>query len=231
MTLARRMDLPVPSVSIRKGMDTFYLIERYDRTHDADGNLVRIHQEDFCQALGVPPDQKCENEGGPSLKTCFGLLDHSISPAADKKVLLNWVVFNLLIGNADAHAKNLALIFTETGPKLAPFYDLLCTAVYEGLTDKMAMRVGGENRPDGIQIRHWERFAHEISIKSKMVFEVLGGVAEAIIPISNEVAAKFQEKYGESPAVQKVLAVIQTRSRSALLTLEKSTDKIDKDRA
>jgi serine/threonine-protein kinase HipA len=229
MTLARHMGLPVPQVTIRKGLDTFYLIERYDRTHDADGNLVRIHQEDFCQALGVPPDQKYETEGGPSLKTCFGLLkDRSISPAADIKVLLNWVIFNLLIGNADAHAKNLALIFTESGPKLAPFYDLLCTAIYEGLTDKMAMKIGGENRPDWIQLRHWERFSQEVGIRSKMVIAVLGGMAESIIPASEEVAAKFQEEYGENPAVQKVQSVMLKRSKNVLLTL-RSIDKTDND--
>lgn len=224
MTLAKRMGLPVPHVSIRKGDDTLFVIERYDRSADTDGNLVRLHQEDFCQALGVPPDQKYEAEGGPSLKTCFGLLKRSITPAVDIKVLLNWLAFNLLIGNADAHAKNLALIFTETGPKLAPFYDLLCTAIYDRLADKMAMKIGGENRPDWIQIRHWERFSQETGIKSKLVLSVLGGMAEAIVPASEEVAKKFHEEYGVAPAVQKVQAVIQKRSRSVSLTINKSSN-------
>jgi len=220
MTLAGHMGLPIPRVIVRKNRDALYLIERYDRTTDPDGNLVRIHQEDFCQALGVPPDQKYENEGGPSLKRCFGLLkERSIRPAADIKVLLNWVLFNLLVGNADAHAKNIALIFTGSGPKLAPFYDILCTAVYEGLTDKMAMRIGGENRPKWIQARHLERFSQETGIKSRMVFSVLRGMADAIVPASEVVAAKFQEAYGEAPIIRKVLVVIQKRSQGVLLTL------------
>ncbi|MDO9111186.1 MAG: type II toxin-antitoxin system HipA family toxin [Desulfatirhabdiaceae bacterium] len=220
MTLAGHMGLPIPRVIVRTGKDTLYLIERYDRATDPVGNLVRIHQEDFCQALGVPPDQKYENEGGPSLKMCFGLLkEHSIRPAADIKVLLNWVVFNLLVGNADAHAKNIALLFTGSGPKLAPFYDIICTAVYEGLTDKMAMRIGGENRPKWIQARHLEQFSQETGIKSRMVFSVLRGMAEAIVPASEEVSVKFQESYGEAPVIRKVLAVIQKHSRSILLTL------------
>ena len=220
MTLAGHMGFPIPRVIVRSNKESFYLIERYDRATDPDGNLVRIHQEDFCQALGVAPDQKYENEGGPSLKMCFGLLkERSIRPAADIKVLLNWVLFNLLVGNADAHAKNIALIFTGSGPKLAPFYDILCTAVYEGLTDKMAMRIGGENRPKWIQARHLERFSQETGIKSRMVFSVLRGMADAIVPASEVVAAKFQEAYGEAPIIRKVLVVIQKRSQGVLLTL------------
>lgn len=220
VTLAGNMGIPIPRVIVRTGKDTLYLIERYDRATDQDGNLVRIHQEDFCQALGVPPDQKYENEGGPSLKMCFGLLkEYSIRPAADIKILLNWVLFNLLVGNADAHAKNIALIFTGSGPKLAPFYDILCTAVYVGLTDKMAMRIGGENRPKWIQTRHLERFSQETGIKSRMVFSVLHGMAEAIIPASEEVAIKFEEIYRKAPIIKKVLAMIQKRSRGVLMTL------------
>ena len=220
MTLAGHMGFPIPRVIVRSNKESFYLIERYDRATDPDGNLVRIHQEDFCQALGVAPDQKYENEGGPSLKMCFGLLkERSIRPAADIKVLLNWVAFNLLVGNADAHAKNIALIFTGSGPQLAPFYDIICTAVYEGLTDKMAMRIGGENRPKWIQARHMERFSQEVGIKSRMVLSVFRGMAEAIVPASERVAITFQEAYGVAPVIQKVLSVIQKRSQGVLLTL------------
>jgi serine/threonine-protein kinase HipA len=151
---------------------------------------------------------------------CFGLLkEYSIRPAADIKILLNWVLFNLLVGNADAHAKNIALIFTGSGPKPAPFYDILCTSVYVGLTDKMAMRIGGENRSRWIQTRHLERFSQETGIKSRMVFSVLHGMAEAIVPASEEVAVKFEEAYRKAPVIQKVLAVIQKRSRGVLLKL------------
>jgi serine/threonine-protein kinase HipA len=82
------------------------------------------------------PDQKYESEGGPSLQQCFALLQgKSIRPAADRMALLRWTIFNFLIGNADAHAKNLAMIFTDRGPRLAPFYDLICTQVYPDLTE------------------------------------------------------------------------------------------------
>lgn len=70
--LAERMKLPVSTVKIRQGIDRIFIIARYDRTRNQDGSLVRLHQEDFCQALGFLPDQKYESEGGPSLSQCFG---------------------------------------------------------------------------------------------------------------------------------------------------------------
>jgi serine/threonine-protein kinase HipA len=217
MMLAKRMGLSVPAVSLHKGVDDFFVIERYDRVVDAEGSMERVHQEDFCQAMGIPPGHKYESEGGPSLKRCFDLLkERSITPAADIKVLIRWVAFNYIIGNADAHAKNIALIFTETGPKLAPFYDLLCTAVYDGLTDKMAMRIGGENRPDWTLSRHWDRLSQDIGVKPKMVVSVLTSMAESIIPASDEVGRSFQDTYGENKIIKKIQDVILKRSRAVL---------------
>lgn len=222
MMLARKMGLPVPDVRILTGEDTLYLIQRYDRL-DADGGLIRVHQEDFCQALGVSPDLKYESEGGPSLKICFTLLkERSTAPAVDIKILLSWVVFNLLIGNADAHAKNLALLFTKEGLRLAPFYDLLCTAIYEELTDKLAMKIGGENRPDLLRPSIMDRFAKEIGVRPKMVISAFQTMAEEIVPASEVLAEKIQAEYGERPVVQKVVDVIKKRSRSVLLTLNAS---------
>lgn len=74
MMLAQKMVLPAPPVKIRRGLDQLFIIERYDRSRDKSGQIVRMHQEDFCQALGFLPDQKYESEGGPSLKHCFTLL-------------------------------------------------------------------------------------------------------------------------------------------------------------
>lgn len=221
MTLAGRLDLPVPFANIRQGKDTLYLVERYDRKRDATGKLVRLHQEDFCQALGVPPDQKYESEGGPSLSRCFSLLkDHSIRPALDQKHLLNWVVFNYLIGNADAHAKNISLLLTSDGPAFAPFYDLLCTGVYKELTDKLSMKIGGENRPDWIQSRHWERLSCDIMIKPRLVMSTLHEMAERITGASKQLADEFREKYGEMPILDAILDLIGDRSHRVSLYLK-----------
>jgi serine/threonine-protein kinase HipA len=213
MMLASRMSLSVPKVTIRPGRDRLYIVERFDREREKDGKILRLHQEDFCQALGVLPDQKYESEGGPSLARCFGLLkEKSTSPAADQKALLSWVIFNFLIGNADAHAKNLAILYTVRGPRLAPFYDLICTRVYPDLTDRMAMRIGGENRPDWIQSRHWERFSAEINIKPRLVLQTLQEMPQRIIPQADALAKDFNDEFRQSPIVGKILDGIKKRT-------------------
>lgn len=211
--LAQRMKLPVPTVTIRQGIDRLFIIARYDRSRNKSGGLVRIHQEDFCQALGFLPDQKYESEGGPALSQCFGLLhEKSIRPAADRMALLRWTIFNYLIGNADAHAKNLAMLFTDRGPQLAPFYDLLSTQVYPDLTDRQAMRIGGENRPFWIQRKHWERFGEAIAIKPRLVLITLQNMASAVMPVAEVLAEEFQKAYGSSTIIDKILAVIRKKA-------------------
>ncbi|MFZ3046418.1 MAG: type II toxin-antitoxin system HipA family toxin [Desulfatirhabdiaceae bacterium] len=215
MTLAQRMGLPVSPVTIRQGLDQLFIIARYDRRPDRDGRLMRIHQEDFCQALGFLPEQKYESEGGPAFAQCFDLLhEKSIRPAADRMALLRWTIFNFLIGNADAHAKNLAILFTTRGPCLAPFYDLICTQVYPDLMEKQAMRIGGENRPSWIQRRHWERFGEAIAIKPGLVIRTLQDMAASVMPTAQKLADDFWKAYESSPIIEKILAVIEKRAKA-----------------
>jgi serine/threonine-protein kinase HipA len=197
-------------VTIRHGRDRLYIVERFDREKSKDGKILRLHQEDFCQALNVLPDQKYESEGGPSLARCFALLkEESASPAADQKALLSWVAFIFLIGNADAHAKNLAIIYTARGPRLAPFYDLISTRVYPDLIDKFAMRIGGENRPDWIQSRHWERFSAEVNIKPRLVLQTLKEMARNIFPQADDLARDFYDNFGKAAIAGKILEGIK----------------------
>jgi len=127
---------------------------------DAKGRLLRQHQEDFCQALGVIPELKYQNEGGPDLAQCFDLVRRVTRPSAPQVLrLLDYVVFNALIGNHDAHAKNFSLLYVGKAPILAPLYDTLSTAVYPGLTPKMAMKLGSKYNFSEVQARHWDQFA------------------------------------------------------------------------
>jgi serine/threonine-protein kinase HipA len=214
MMLAKKMGLPAPPVAIRRGLDKLYIIQRYDRRRDKDGNIVRLHQEDFCQALGFLPDQKYESEGGPSLEHCFTLLrEKSISPAADRLALLRWTIFNFLIGNADAHAKNLAIIFTNRGPRLAPFYDLICTQVYPDLTQKQAMRIGGENRPSWIQQKHWEKLGESVAIKSSLVLKTLQDMATDILPAAQTLLNDFNKAYSKCGIIEKEIALIEKKAK------------------
>ena len=126
-----------------------------------NGQVQRLHQLDFCQLAGVLPDQKYAKDGGSGLADIFSMIDrYAAVPGRDRLQVLDWVVFNYLIGNADAHAKNLAmLVGAGNRLQLAPLYDLLCTSVYPQLDTRMAMAIGGEYRPEWVQQRHWQRFA------------------------------------------------------------------------
>jgi len=220
MMLASRMELPVPDVTILHKAVPLYLITRYDRQQDQQGNITRLHQEDFCQALGVMPDMKYEKEGGPSLKMCFELIrNNSIKPVADVRNLLHWVVFNYLIGNADAHAKNIALLFAKSGPMLAPFYDLMCTAVYDELTDKQAMKIGGEDKPNWIIARRWQQFAEDIDVGYKLVKQTLEKMSQQIIIESKKTQQAFTSQYGECKLIENIIKMIETRSAKLMNSL------------
>ena len=171
MALAMRLKLSVASTSIRRVADRVYLlVERYDRLRQPDGSLQRLHQEDFCQALGVAPEYKYQNEGGPDLTQCFDLIRKATRPSAPQVLrLLDYVIFNALIGNHDAHAKNFSLIYTRSGTVLAPLYDTLSTAVYANLTDKMAMKIGSKYKFTEVQKQHWEQFAQAAGLSPVQV--------------------------------------------------------------
>jgi len=220
MRLARSMGLNVPDVTLLQKEKPLYLIARYDRTRNAEGELVRLHQEDFCQALGVAADMKYEAEGGPSLQSCFQLIrDHSVNPIADVKALLAWTIFNYLIGNADAHGKNISIIFTQRGPQLAPFYDLLSTAIYPNLSSKNAMKIGGEYRPDWIAARHWERLAEEIGVKTKMLYQTIRKMSEKIVVEAETLKETFVKEYGENDGVNEVLKLIHRRAEKVRMNI------------
>ena len=178
------------------------------------GHIMRTHQEDFCQALGYLPHKKYENEGGPGLKECFALLsDFSTQPIVDRMHLIRWVLFNFLIGNRDAHAKNLAIVFREGRPYLAPFYDLVCTQVYPDLVSKMSMKVGGEIHPDWVLRRHWEKFAREIEVKPSTVMDVLKEYSVKVVKEAENLSDSFCEHHGGKKIVDQVKDVIRVNTK------------------
>jgi serine/threonine-protein kinase HipA len=167
MTLAAQAGLDSAGTTIGhiEGID-YLLVERYDRHQSEDGQIQRVHQEDFCQALGVPSEVKYQSEGGPSLTDCFSLLrDASSSPVIDLTRLLDAVLFNMLIGNHDAHAKNFSLLYMPNHTiRLAPLYDLVSTILYPELTDKMAMKLGGKAKSILIFPENVEKFARDAGL-------------------------------------------------------------------
>ena len=184
MALAQAVGLDVPRSFIHQYNDApgVFVIKRYDRIATAAG-IRRLHQEDFCQALGIPPEFKYEFEGGPSLAACFNLVRH-VSVRSGKGVLslLNWVIFNYLIGNSDAHGKNISLLLLPEGPVLAPFYDMISTRIYGhyGLASGLAMKIGGTGDPDALQKKHWEQFAEDVGIKPHLVLNRIADLAKRV---------------------------------------------------
>jgi serine/threonine-protein kinase HipA len=191
MSLAERIGLDVAKVHYWPELNAV-VIARYDRTSDKNDRLIRLHQNDLCQILGIPSGKKYEAEGGPSLKTCFdAVLTRSAQPALDKKRLIEWVIFNVLVGNMDGHSKNLSLMIQGTHTQLALFYDLVCTAVYPNLSQKLAFKIGGENRPHWLMRRHWDRFAEEIAVKPKFVSKVINDMIQGIELVLPDVATEL----------------------------------------
>jgi serine/threonine-protein kinase HipA len=154
------------AIPVRAAGHEALLVTRYDRLASGD-DVRRIHQEDLCQALLRMPAQKYESDGGPGAALCGGLLRASSgAPAVDLLAFFDALVFNLLIGNADAHSKNYSLLLEGEGaPRLAPLYDLLSTRAYgRRFGHKMAMKYGGEYRFDRIRGRHLDRLAGELGM-------------------------------------------------------------------
>ncbi|MGD0959994.1 MAG: type II toxin-antitoxin system HipA family toxin [Methylomonas sp.] len=191
MTLAERIGMNTAKLRYSPELNAV-VITRYDRVTDKNGRLKRLHQNDICQILGIPSGKKYEAEGGPSLKTCFeAVLARSAQPALDKKRLIEWVIFNVLTSNMDGHAKNLSLITNGACTQLAPFYDLVCTAVYPNLSRKLAFKIGGENRPQWLMTHHWERFAEDIAVKPKFVGTLMDDMIQDIELALPEVATEL----------------------------------------
>ena len=150
--LAKSCGLAVPEMKLSSFEDQpVLIIKRYDRLEE-NGKLIRIHQEDFCQALGIMPENKYEEEGGPSFASCIRLIENNSSdPIRDLEAFLEMGIFNFFIRNCDAHGKNFSfLMFADGRIRLAPFYDLTSTAIYPELDRNTAMKYGNEKRLDRI---------------------------------------------------------------------------------
>jgi serine/threonine-protein kinase HipA len=217
MQLACKLGLVVAKAEVSTVRDqNFYLVERFDRRH-SQGRIERLHQEDFCQALGVEANLKYEESGGPSIAAVWHLLrNYSAAPAVDGRQLLRWIGFNFLAGNADAHGKNIALLYGKDGSvRLAPFYDLLCTAIYPELEQRLALRLGGERRPDRLRRRHWKRLSEELDIAPRAVFGELERLNRTIEKTAETLAGEFTDRYDCGETMNAILGIIRCRSGRA----------------
>jgi len=223
MTLAKAMNLDVPETfMLKRAHENSYVVERYDRSTGQDNTIIRIHQEDFCQATGTSYRNKYEEKGGPGHKACFDVIKECKKPLADRIKLVNLVVFNYLICNADCHAKNTSLLYNDSArPDLAPFYDLVCTAVYPSLSQRLAMSIGGEFDSRNITKRSWEAFSQEIGDSSvRPTLKALERLSKEVLATVEGVAMELVERYGENPVYLEIVRTIKERTNTALRQIQ-----------
>jgi serine/threonine-protein kinase HipA len=218
MNLAARAGLNVPRADVVElGGRQYFIIERYDRQTTPAGRTERLHQEDFCQALGIPPAEKYEKEGGPGFSECFGLVrDWSSEPFPDVASLLQWALFNFLIGNADAHGKNVSFLYARGQVRLAPFYDLISTAVYERqVNNKFAMKFGDEKDPRYLLAGHLNKFADDAGIGRRAVKGELQNLVKDLKRIAPVLADEYRERFATPVIVNRLTEVIAQRIAKA----------------
>lgn len=223
LALADAMQLkPARSRIHSIGDRRFLLVERYDRVADTQGRIQRLHQEDFCQALGVIPEIKYQNEGGPDLAQCFELVRRVTRPSAPHVLrLLDYVIFNALIGNHDAHAKNFSLLYAGRAPILAPCYDTLSTAVYPTLTPRMAMKIGSKYKFSEVQARHWDQFAESAGLAKAQTRKRILELARLLPLAARKLRAAPAGSFSNHALIEQIINLIEQR---AALTIRRLTE-------
>ena len=218
LALAKELKLSAATAKIGRIKDkTYLLVERYDRFFDNNRQLKRLHQEDFCQALGITPELKYQHEGGPSIGDGFALVRKVTNPSAPNLLrLLDYIIFNCLIGNNDAHAKNFSLLYGQNGIQLAPLYDVLSTAVYSGLTDSMAMKIGSKYRFDELHVRHWVQMAEIAQLGAPPLKRRVLEIADVLPGLAQSLHTQFKANDLDHPILGEIIFLIEGRCKATI---------------
>ena len=236
LTLARRMKIAAPSVTTgQAGKRTYLLVKRFDRT-EVSGRWRRLHQEDYCQALGKPPSAKYEANQtgirGPALKDMFELTRRHMPPI-DIVHLLEMVVVNVLACNTDAHAKNYAIIIRGNGASIAPMYDVMCGEVWNDVTRNLAQKIAGKSRGDHLNAGDWQQFARECGLNPRQVLDRVGTLAKSALAEAEAAASEVAAiPAGTHQVLDLTREAVERRARILLAQLQelrndpvKGTDK------
>jgi len=230
LILARRMKIPTPDIATgQAGKRTYLLVKRYDRT-DVGGRWRRLHQEDYCQALGTPPSAKYEGNHtgtpGPTLKDMFAVTRRHL-PATDIVRLLDMVVVNVLACNTDAHAKNYSIMIRGNGATLAPMYDIMCGEVWDNVTKNFAQKIGGKSRGDELRMKDWQRFARECGLNPRQVIDRVGALAKSALAEAEAAAADVAAMpAGTHEVLEPTRQAVERRARALLAQLQDGEDEV-----
>jgi serine/threonine-protein kinase HipA len=221
MMLGRSFGLNIPSVRLCEAEGRLFLnIARYDREpepadHARINKSARIHQEDFCQALGFPSGKKYQGDGGPGLRNCY----QAITQYSDRKVpdalsFLQWTVFNYLIGNADAHAKNLSFLHKNGRVTLAPFYDLLSTEVYPAKSSsrRIAMLINGKDQYEKIKHKDFLALYEQLDLNPSQTMKNIARFFAKTAEIADTLRSQLNSvKLTASPIYDDIIGLIKNR--------------------
>ncbi len=198
MKLAKKTGLSVADCNILTLNDKrFYVVKRFDRA-ETDGITMRLHQEDFCQILNVPPQLKYQEDDGPGIEECMQRMNVMHLSSADRLGFIRLVIFNFLIGNCDAHAKNYAILYHGSKPSFAPAYDLLSMVIYENMSRRLAMNIGGESQSGMLRKEHFEQMAKNCGLNPKLVLTELLDMANVLPEKAQTLADELNAVYANN---------------------------------
>ena len=224
LALARALGLPAARSEVRRFEDeTAIVVERYDRVRLA-ASIRRLHQEDMCQVLGLPPTKKYQNEGGPGCaELSEAIRTHSGEPGDDAWTFARAIMLNWIIGGTDAHAKNFSMLISANGrARLAPLYDVASTLPYEfdPRKLKMATKIGGKYRLEEIYSRQWTKFAAELRLASAKVLNMGRTMAETLPAAIAETVDDARANGLDHPILQRMIEVLNARSERCIRALK-----------
>jgi len=219
LTLAAEAGLTVARSEIMRFEDEVAIVlERYDRLVSG-GTVIRVHQEDGCQALGVPPVNKYESAGGPGIRALVTLLrERSRKPTEDLATFHGAIAFNWVIAGTDAHAKNYSLLIGRGGAvRLAPLYDIASFLPYAGTglrKLKLAMAIGGKYRLHEIGVHAWSKLALQNGRDAEAQRSELRAFCTKLPDLAADVAKRVKKQGLSHPSLPNLAALVQSRARA-----------------
>ncbi len=218
MRVAACAGLPVAETSLEViGGRPCLISRRFDRSTDGTGT-VRLHQEDLCQALGVPTNLKYEQDLGPGFRRVRELLQE-IGRGADAQTMVRAAVLNFVLGNSDAHGKNFAILFAELGRQLAPLYDVVSTAVYD-LDEELAMAIGENHQPEAVRLADWMDMSADCDLAAERFLKLVRGTAIEVRECAASVAAMARAEGWHVTVLDEIVEVAKRRSASITSQIE-----------